>query len=117
MLAVRQGIPVPGSILGVEAVEVGGWGLSASGGSCRRRWLALAPSLPAGPASGTLAAFLSNPGRKKNNPLFLEKRRPGPGQPPAACVGSMGGEGMTVQGLSWRRWRCWPSALESSFLG
>ena len=43
MLAVRHGILVPGSILGVEAVEVGGGGLVG--------WLAPAPSYPAGSGS------------------------------------------------------------------
>ena len=40
-----------------------------------------------------------------------------PGQPPAVRVGSMGGEGKAVQGLSWGRWRCCPSFQESPFLG
>ena len=100
---VLPGIPVPFQLAPgvevVEAVEVSAD--PAAGGCVSAGWLlAPAPSNGVGPSSWRGLRHYC-----------------GPGQPPAVRVGSMDGEGKAVQGLSCRRWRCWPSVLESSFLG
>ena len=97
VLAVLPGILVPGP----DSGRGGGGGRRgcwlASGQRCR---LAPAPSHPAGSLSDTITA------------------RPAPGGLRVGLAAtSTAGERLAVQGLSWRRWRCWPSALESSFLG
>ncbi len=88
VLAVLPGILFPGLIPGVEAVEVGG--------------LLPAPSNGVGPSSWLPPALL--------------RPRPASGGSCAGCDLNGGGK-RTVQGLSWGRWRCWPSVRESPFLG
>ncbi len=91
-----QESPFLGRIQGVEAVEVGGaagWPPANGVGWLRLDpiRLALSDTITARPAPGGLRVGLA--------------------------ATSPAGERLAVQGLSWRRWRCWPSALESSFLG
>ena len=79
------------------------------------------PSRPAAPASDTLAAPAVYKGFLSCRRLAASLQagsgqRCRPGQPPAAAA-STAGDRMAVQGVSCRRWRCWPSVQESPFSG
>ena len=105
MLAILPGIPVPGWIQGVSAVEVGG----GSGGSwlaCRPRWI-----LSAAGGACRLAGCGSLPSSWLRPPTLLRPRRQ------LRWLRPQRRGKRTVQGLSCRRWRCWPSFQESPFLG
>ena len=113
---------------------------AGSGGSCRRLapsvQLARPPTLlrPGQPPAAAALAATSTAGKGRPYRAYRGggggrrgvaapgslRHSCGFGQPPAAAAlaaTSTAGDRMAVQGVSCRRWRCWPSVLESSFSG